>query len=214
VKSLLLLLLLPAFSAFASLTWDNTSVQIAAKATDTQVAGEFRFKNESNKSITIKETKSSCGCTTAKLEKKTYAPGETGKILARFDIGGRTGPQHKTITVTTDAPGNKPAVLELSVDIPDPVEVTPPLLVWKVGGEAGTQIFTVRAKEGFKIRVTDVRCSTGLFTARLESAKEGSVYQIAVSPTKTDAKGFGLLIVTTDYPPTNPRVVYAQLQVQ
>jgi hypothetical protein len=214
VKRLLALLLLPTWSAFAGLTWTNTEVKPEVKATDETVTGEFVFKNETTKSITIKETKSSCGCTTAKLEKMTYAPGESGKITALFDIGGRTGPQQKTITVVTDEADAKPTVLALSVDIPDPVQTSAALLTWKKGEKPGEQIFTVKAADGFKVNVTDIRTSNTSFTAKLESGKEGSTYNISVTPAQTTEKAFGLLIVTTDYPPKNPRVVYSQLQVQ
>ncbi len=189
-------------------------MKIDAQATDKTVTGIFPFKNESKKSVTITETRTSCGCTTAKLDKKTYAPGESGQIAAHFDIGSRVGPQQKTITLTTDDPGEKPVVLELNVDIPDALETSAALLVWKVGEKTDAQIFSVKAKPGYKIKVTDIRCSNAFFTAKLDSAKEGEAYNIAVTPVKTDAKTFGLLIVTTDYPPGNPRVVYSQLQVK
>ncbi|MEO7931596.1 MAG: DUF1573 domain-containing protein [Chthoniobacterales bacterium] len=208
------LLLLPAFSAFAGLTWTTTSVKIDAQVGDKTATGVFPFKNDSKKSVAITETKTSCGCTTAKLDKKTYAPGESGQITAHFDIGSRVGAQQKTITVTTDDPKEKPVELELNVEIPDPVETSAALLIWKVGATPEAQIFSVKAKPGYKIKVTDVRCSNAFFTAKLDSAKEGAAYNIAVTPVKTDAKAFGLLIVTTDSPADNPRVVYSQLQVQ
>ena len=214
MKSLFILFLFPVFSALAGLTWSNTEVKIAIQLTDETATGGYQFKNETTKDITITDTKSSCGCTTAKLDKKTYAPGESGKIVAHFDIGGRVGPQHKTITVTTDDAPNKPTVLELSVDIPDPIEPMKPLLIWKIGDNPSEQIFTIKAKDGFKIHIKDIRCSNAFFTAKIDSAKDGSVYNIAVTPVKTDAKVFGLLIVTTDFPANNPRVVYSQLQVQ
>ena len=214
MKKFLLFFLLPALSATAELTWKNTTAKVDVEATDETATGEFVFQNNTSKAITITYTTTSCGCTTAKLDKKTYAPGESGKIVAHFEIGGRVGAQMKTITVTTNDALQKPTVLELAVDIADPLEDMQPILIWKSDAENREQLFTVRAKAGFKIHVTDIRCSTGLFTARLDSAKDGEVYQVAVRPLKTDAKAFGLLIVTTDYPPKNPRVVYSQLQVQ
>lgn len=214
VKCFLLFLWLPFASAFCGLTWEHKDAHLSAKATDKTVSGIFPFKNETGKPITITETKTSCGCTTAKLDKKTYAPGESGQIVALFDIGNRVGAQQKTITVTTDDPKEKPVELELNVEIPDPVATSAALLRWNVGEKPSEQIFSVKANEGFQIHVKDIRCSNAFFSAKLDTAKDGSTYQIAVTPVKTDAKVFGLLIVTLDYPPNNPRVVYAQLQVQ
>ena len=38
---------------------------------------EFSFTNEGDTAMEISEIKTTCGCTTAKLEKMTYAPGES-----------------------------------------------------------------------------------------------------------------------------------------
>lgn len=214
MRRLLFLLCFAASHAFAGLTWTRTEVQITAKPDDTIATGVYPFKNETGQKITITNTKTSCGCTTAKLEKKTYAPGESGEILAHFDIGDRVGPQQKTITVTTDDEKEKPVELQLNVDIPDSIEASPNLLAWAIGATPTEQVFTVRAKDETKIHVKDIRCSNAFFTAKLDSAKEGEVYHITVTPVKTAAKVFGLLIVTTDYPVSHPRVVYAQLQVR
>ena len=214
MKCLLFLVFFPAISALAGLTWQNTEVTIKADPDAQFVSGSFKFKNETNRPVTITETKTSCGCTTAKLEKKNYAPGESGEIVAHFDLGTRVGPQQKTVTVTTDDKSEKPVELELNVDIPDAVETSPAKLIWKRGEKSTEQIFTVKARPGFKVHVKDVRCSNALFTAKIDSAKEGSTYQISVTPNKPNEAGFGLVIVTTDFPAANPRVVYAQLQVQ
>ena len=214
VKCLLLFFLLPFASAFCGLTWEHKDVHLSVKATDKTATGIFPFTNGSSKPITVIETKTSCGCTTAKLDKKTYAPGESGQIVALFDIGSRVGAQQKVITVTTDDAKEKSVELELNVDIPDPVATSAALLRWNIGDKPTEQIFTVKATDGYQIHVKDIRVSNAFFTARLDTAKDGVAYQIAVTPVKTDAKVFGLLIVTTDYPPNNPRVVYSQLQVQ
>ena len=52
--------------------------------------------NEGQTAVTNESLKPSCGCTTAELEKKTYAPGEKGEVRARFDIGQRVGVQSKS----------------------------------------------------------------------------------------------------------------------
>ena len=89
-------------SALAGLTWNTTEVHLEAASTDKTATGVFPFTNKTANSITITETKSSCGCTTAKLEKKTYAPNESGEIVALFDLGNRVSQQQKTIKVFTD----------------------------------------------------------------------------------------------------------------
>jgi len=63
---------------------------------------EFPFVNNSDKTITINEIKTTCGCTAAALEKKVFAPGEGDVIKAKFSAGRRKGTQNKSIRVDTD----------------------------------------------------------------------------------------------------------------
>lgn len=63
----------------------------------------FDFTNISDKEITL-AVAASCGCTVPTMEKTVYKPGEAGKVTARFDPHGRTGPQTKTLTFTITNP--------------------------------------------------------------------------------------------------------------
>jgi len=61
----------------------------------------YEFKNTGDTDVIIRNVRTSCGCTTSKLDKKLYAPGESGEIIAEFDSKNRAGLQRKTITVST-----------------------------------------------------------------------------------------------------------------
>ena len=50
----------------------------------------FAFRNIGDDPVTIMRVTSSCGCTTPRLDKRTYAPSESGAITARFEIGQRS----------------------------------------------------------------------------------------------------------------------------
>lgn len=67
--------------------------------------------------------------------KSVVQSGETGEIVATMTIGDRTGRQNRTITVTTDAAGQKFVhTLIMRVDIPELVSCSPQLLTWPIGG--------------------------------------------------------------------------------
>lgn len=214
MKFFVLLFLLPLHVGLAGLTWEKTSFATKAVPEDKEVMARFPFKNEGKRPVTITHLESSCGCTIPKLEKKTYAPGESGEIVAYFTIGQRLGMQNSTIQVATSDAPRKPTALRLQIDIPDPLETSPLLITWKRGADAKEQTFSVKAKPGFSVKVAEVSVSNQLFTAEIASAKEGSHYNIAVRPKSTAETGFGLLIITTDYPAKEPRVIYAQLKVE
>ena len=73
----------------ALISWNTTEVTQKVDPLTASVNAVFAFENIGDKAFTITEVKSSCGCTTAALGKKTYAPGESGEINAKFNIGSR-----------------------------------------------------------------------------------------------------------------------------
>ena len=80
------LLLALATPVFGQLKWENPEQTFTAKPLDKVVAAKFRFTNVGTTSVKITDLHPSCGCTTAYLEKKEYAPGESGEIEASFSL--------------------------------------------------------------------------------------------------------------------------------
>ena len=74
------------------------------KIPDTEsVNCKFKFTNGSpDRTITIANIQTSCGCTTPGLVKKVYAPGESGEIDITFNPTGKHGLERKTISVYSD----------------------------------------------------------------------------------------------------------------
>ena len=81
--------------------------------------------------VTITKVTSFCGCTTVALEKKTYRPGESGRIRATFEVGHRSGKQTKRIVVRTDAAGAPATTLTLRADIPELLRLSRRFVFWK-----------------------------------------------------------------------------------
>lgn len=63
----------------------------------------FVLKNESEKTLTIKDVNTSCGCTASKVEKKILLPGETTEIEVRFNTKGYSGLTQQYVYVHTDS---------------------------------------------------------------------------------------------------------------
>jgi len=63
----------------------------------------FVLKNESEKTLTIKDVNTSCGCTASKVEKKILLPGESTQIEVRFKTKGYSGLTQQYIYVHTDS---------------------------------------------------------------------------------------------------------------
>ena len=81
--------------SFGKLSWEDQRFETEAGVSDKQAISGFQFSNNGDYPITITSVKTSCGCTTAGLDKKTYQPGENGTITATFEFGQRIGLQRE-----------------------------------------------------------------------------------------------------------------------
>lgn len=66
---------------------------------DTVVEGKIKFVNSGNQDLIITGVRSSCGCTVAKMEKKSYLPGEEGEINVRLNTRGFSGVVRKSVSI-------------------------------------------------------------------------------------------------------------------
>lgn len=112
-------------SAQAQLTWEQTQIELHPKIGEAEVVAQFKYENKTDKTINIKNVRSSCGCTVASLKKNDVAPGEKGEVTATFKIGGRTGAQQKSVTVETDDATQPITNLLLKAVIPEAVQIQP-----------------------------------------------------------------------------------------
>lgn len=187
------------------LKWDQPVQEFHRVPEDKEIWAHYTFRNTSAAPVTIKTLRSSCGCTTAHLDKKTYAPNETGEVLVHFIIGDRKGYYRKTVTVTTDDKTAEPEVLNLIITIHDPVTLTPALVYWRTGEPATAKSVQFTAEPSQQVHVKGVTSSNPRLIAKLETTKPGEQYSISVAPTDTTQKESAEISVQTDFPPDAPR---------
>lgn len=70
------------------------------------VANVFKFKNTGGADLIISDASATCGCTVPKYPRKPIKPGEEGEIEVLFKSAGKTGAQHKTVSILTNAQPN------------------------------------------------------------------------------------------------------------
>ena len=75
----------------------------------------FEFKNTGSTPLIVTNVQTSCGCTTAEKPTEPIAKGKSSKIVVSYDTK-RVGQFTKTITVTTNAPGD-PIVLTIKGNV-------------------------------------------------------------------------------------------------
>ena len=208
---LTLLGMLGCAQAQSALRWDNKIIELQPGSTEKTARADFAFTNVSKQPVTIDSVKSSCGCTTASLEKKVYQPGETGHITAVFTMGSRKGDQAKYIEVNVR--GENPAtVLTLVTHIGEPVKLEPSLVYWRVGEAPRAKTIFVKLPAG--TRLTRVSSSDSKFATTLEPVGEKSEYKITVTPEGTDQKATAVLNIQGISRSNEPQTFQAYAQVK
>lgn len=172
-------------SAFA-LDWKSTTAELRLAPLQSNAEVVFEFTNTSTKSVTIRDVQANCGCLEAASDRTVCAPGETGRIRARFAVGDRYGLYERTISVVTDD-SSTPTHLRVSIDVPELASVTPRSLEWKRDAAIGEQIIDVRATAPLNIEFTEATPTNESFTARLETVEAGHAYRIHLKPVSTAA---------------------------
>jgi len=206
------LLLLP-LAAFGALEWKKKTIDYQASPNDEKVTALFYFANIGDKPITILNTKTSCGCTVAELEKETYAPGEMGSLKVTFTFDGRTGPQHKGIQLITDDSKDPIVSLMLNVDVPQFVSVEPQLLYWTSGEKPSTKTASIVVLADEPIFIKSMENGDENFTCELVRREDGRRYELKATPKTTANPTEGKVTLTTSVGKEHPRLVFVILQV-
>jgi len=80
---------------------------------------EFRFTNVGKSDLIISDASGSCGCTVPDYPKNSpIKPGESGKIIVKFDSNNRPGMQRKAVTLITNTLKGKQILNIKSIVIP------------------------------------------------------------------------------------------------
>jgi len=183
-----LALLAPVFLFAESLSWASKEQFFKTDFDDKEITASYPFTNTGQEVIEITETSATCGCTVPTLEKKTYAPGESGELKAVFTVGSRQGKQRKSITVVTQDPSGNATTyeLKLEVDIPVPVSFKPRVRFWKVQEEATTQEIEVTFNEAMPMNLAELALKDAndpvSFKYEIETVNEGLLYKIKLTP--------------------------------
>ena len=170
----------------AQLEFETKEIRHEAEVGDKSYTAAFAFTNEGQSTVTIEDVRSSCGCTVPTLDKKTYAPGESGTIEAVFTYGGRSGPQYKRITVTTDEGTYE---LMLNVTIPVRWELDKRVLLWNGDNASETQTIAIDFHYGLPVELELVEINRTRFELETRWNRNGSRLTLAITPIEIEPAG-------------------------
>lgn len=168
----------------AALEWKAQTLTFATAPFQTTQAATFHFTNTRTKPVTIHEVESNCDCLDAVIDRKTYAPGESGTIRATFHVGDRLGLYERRIKVVTDE-SPEPVRLLVRIEVPEVVSLTPRSVAWVINEAAAEKTVDLEVIPGVKIDFTRVQPTSGDFAARLEILEPGRRYRVHLKPPTT-----------------------------
>lgn len=90
-----------------------------------KISGAIKFVNMGNSEVTIKDVRTSCGCTAAKPNKKTYSMGDTAEIDYTVKTDGFKGSIRKTIRVSFENADIDNASFTIMAEVYKELNVTP-----------------------------------------------------------------------------------------
>ena len=170
----------------------------------------FPFENTGDSTAEIREIKTTCGCTTATLEKKTYAPGESGVILGTFSPEGRVGDQSKAIFVSSFLNSEEQDIkLILKLHVPELLKMEPHLLIWRSGKELDGKSIKISLNKDYGAALKSVECDTKKIMLNTEQipGHEGQ-YILNVLPDST-FRGRALIKVNAAVPDADEKEFFA-----
>ena len=184
--------------ADAELAWANKIAELKADARTATLEAKFHFTNTGRQPVDVRQIESSCGCTTAELTQRHYAPGESGDIIARYTVGDHVGLQTKTIAVFTSDRDN-PTTLTLSVRIPEVLRIVPSYVAWKHAENRAPKVITLEQVQDAPIEDITVQSSNAGMSVTLQTLVKGRKYRLDVAPAQTEETSFATLTIRCRY---------------
>lgn len=208
----LCLALVAAVPARANLTWESTTADLHPDFNDKTAVAHFKYKNTSDKPVTITSVHPSCGCTTAAPPKDAVAPNESGEITATFTIGDRSGVQNKTITVMTDTPGDA-TILRLTATIPSLLSIQPVFIYWAPDDVLTPKTITAKLEGDFPVTKVNVTSTDKSIETEVVPDKEKKEFKIIVTPKEAGRPINASLKIEPDFPKDAHKTYYANVRV-
>jgi hypothetical protein len=155
---------------FPKMVIDKTEHDFGKIDKSKKVTAHIKFRNEGKAVLEIKDIKTSCGCTSAKPEKRVYQPGESGEIAVTFNPARFQGPITKTVTIFTNDPEKPQSKCKIKANIIVDIMVKPRVLfVQKLKrNEVRTEKITIYTERLDKLEVTELKSDRNFATCKIE----------------------------------------------
>lgn len=175
----------------------------AAESSQT-ITHEFVIENRGQALLNIGAVRPSCGCTVANLSTQAVPPGGSARVTAQLNLAGRSGPQHKAITVDSNDPKQPQMTLLLSGTVAEVITVNPPQLIFgqlsATSSPAAEVVLT--SGNGQPFQINGVVLNLPVFSTEIITREAGKQYAVAVRAKPPMAAGNyqAVMRINTDQP--------------
>lgn len=156
-----------------ALAFDQYLVNLREIEPQPYALAHFRFTNRGTRPAVVRELKPSCGCLKPRLDKREYAPGESGAFFLRVQTANeQPGPKEYFLDLRYDDPEPREVRLTFQVVLPqERVAVRPKALVfYQFGDQPTRQELTVADCRSRTLSVTAVESSSPLVAGFISEA--------------------------------------------
>lgn len=164
---------------------------------------EFRFRNDGNGILKINEVSRICGCTPFLLEKREYAPGETGTLKVRYYAETEFGPATKQLYIQSNDRANPRITLTVQANVMSKVDYEPKTLNLLLGkNNAGCPTITIASIDNRPFSIKHFRSTDNCITADFNPAVKATrfVLQPQVDMNKLEAAQDGRIEIGLTHP--------------
>ena len=164
---------------------------------------EFGFKNVGEALLKIIDVKPDCGCTIFTLEKKEYAPGESGTLKINYHATTQSGAVTRRVVVVSNDKAKPEITLTLKATVVARVDYQPKTLnlLLKDEDKALPKV-TLTSIDGKPFSVTSVKSTANAISADFDASVEATkfVLQLKVDKTQLQRVANGVVEISLTHP--------------
>ncbi len=138
---------------------------------------EFKFTNVGTAVLKIKKVQSTCGCMVPELQKKEYAPGESGVVKVTFSAPARKGVSRKTLYIHSNDKKNPRAKLTITARVAPKVDYKPRKLNLSLKEEnGGCPDIVLRSLDNRLFLIQGIKSSSNVITIDYDGSKRAKEF--------------------------------------
>jgi hypothetical protein len=186
-----------------TITFESKVQDLGEMGPGTKASCEFKFTNTGDDVLKIKKVSKTCGCTTSKLAKKEYAPGESGTLKITYNASTHPASIKKNIYVESNDKKNPKVTLSIKAKIVAKVEHVPDRIQLLPRKEnAGCPEITLKSKDDKLFSIMNFKSTSNVLKAKTDPSKKEKRYVIQpeVDLEKVKKAKNGRITIQLDHP--------------